>query len=228
MSSILFSSDAFTSRKARLDWVERANQLTHGAAAGLSLIAACALMAAAVPLGDVWLTTGCGVYGVSLVLVYAVSALSHSFRRGRWKHWFRTLDQVCIFFVMSGMFTPVGLTICRAWWPVLAAMWLLSIAGIATKLFVTGLRNVPVWFYVIVGWMPLLAMKPVVEAFPIAGLLWILAGGAFYTCGTYFLANEERAPIFHPIWHLMVIAGSTCHFIVMHQFLVPMLSQSAG
>lgn len=187
------------------------------------MIAATALMVAALPVGDFWLTTGCLVYGVSMVLVYSASALSHSFRRGRWKHWFRTLDQVCIFLLISGTFTPVGLTICRDWWPVLAAMWVLSIAGIVTKLFVTGIRNVPVWFYVSVGWLPLLALKPVIEAFPMTGLFWILAGGAFYTCGTYFLAHEERVPVYHPLWHVMVIAGSACHFIVMHQFLVPML-----
>lgn len=224
MGSILFSTDSFASRKARLDWVERANQVTHAAAALLSLLAAGKLLADALPVHDQWLTIGCAVYGVSLVLVFAISALSHSFRRGRLKHGFRTLDQVAIFLVISGMFTPVGLTICRAWWPVLAAMWLMSLAGSATKLFVTGIRNVPTWFYVAVGWMPLLAAKPVLEQFPLAGLAWILAGGVFYTCGTYFLANDERAPIYHPIWHVMVMAGSACHFIVIDQFLVPLVA----
>ncbi len=223
MSSVFFSSTAFASRKARLDWIERANQLTHGLGAGLSVIAAVALVLAALPVGNSTLTTGCVVYGISTVLVYSASALSHSFRRGRWKHWFRTLDQISIFLVMAGTFTPVGLTVCRDWWPVLATMWMLALIGIAAKLFVTGIRNVPVWFYMIVGWMPLLAMKPVIEVFPISGLCWIFVGGAFYTCGTYFLSNEERAPVYHPIWHVMVIAGTGCHFVVMHQYLVPLI-----
>lgn len=224
---LLFSTSAFETRKARLDWVERANQWTHGAASLASIGAGLALMVAALPVHDVWLTSGCAVYGTSMFLVYAASALSHSFKRGRWKHWFRTLDQVCIFLLISGTFTPVGLTVCRDWWLVLATMWLLSIAGIVTKLYVTGIRNVPVWFYVAVGWLPLVAIKPVIEQFPLMGLLWILAGGGFYTCGTYFLANDERAPAYHPLWHLMVMAGSTCHFIVMHQYLVPLIKGSS-
>lgn len=224
MSGVLFPPAAFPNRKARLDWEERANQITHGLATLISLCGACWLVSSAAELGDTWLTVGCAIYGASLVIVYLMSALSHSFRRGWWKHTFRTLDQVCIFLLISGNYTPVGLTIARAWWPVLAGMWLLSIAGMATKIFVTGIRNVPVWFYVAVGWMPLLATQPIFDNFNIVGLGWIFAGGLSYTIGTLFLANDGRAHYFHPLWHVMVMIGSTCHFLAIQQHLLPCLS----
>ncbi len=224
MSGVIVSSAAFPSRKARLDWEERANQITHGLATLISICGAAWLISSASAVGNTWLTVGCAIYGASLVSVYSMSALSHSFRRGKWKHTFRTLDQVCIFLLISGNYTPVGLTIARDWWPVLAAMWILSFAGMATKIFVTGIRNVPVWFYVAVGWMPLLATQPIFAQFSATGLAWVFAGGLSYTIGTLFLANDQRAHYFHPIWHVMVMIGSTCHFLVIQQHLIPCVS----
>lgn len=224
MSGVIASSAAFPGRKARIDWEERANQITHGLATLISICGACWLISSALAVGNTWLTVGCVIYGASLVSVYSMSALSHSFRRGKWKHTFRTLDQVCIFLLISGNYTPVGLTIARDWWPVLAAMWILSFAGMATKIFVTGIRNVPVWFYVAVGWMPLLATQPIFAQFSAAGLGWVFAGGLSYTIGTLFLANDQRAYYFHPIWHVLVMIGSTCHFLVIQQHLIPCVS----
>lgn len=225
MQGLLFAPVSFPSRRARIAWEERTNAVTHYVAAVLSLFGAVWLTESASQVGDEWLTAGCAIYGASLVLVYAMSALSHSFRRGWWKHTFRTLDQVCIFLLISGNYTPVGLTIARAWWPVLAAMWVLSFAGIATKLFVTGMRNVPVWFYVAIGWMPLLATEPIFQHFDLAALSWIFVGGACYTVGTLFLANDGKHPYFHPLWHLLVMAGSACHFILMQCYLLPVVAK---
>lgn len=208
---------------------ERVNQITHAIAVPATIAATVLLVQASRASGDLWLTSGCLIYGVSLIAVYLFSALSHSFHPGRWRDLFRTLDQVSIFALISGTFTPVGMTICRDgfWWLVLASMWLLAAAGIFTKLFITKLDNVPVWFYLAVGWLPLLAMGRVAEWFPAEGLFWILAGGVLYTLGTFFLLNDQRVRYFHAVWHLLVISASTCHFVVMYCYLVPGL-RSAG
>ena len=163
------------------------------------------------------------IYGASLIAVYVFSTLSHSFSEGRWLHVFRTADQVSIFALITGNFTPVGMMVCRdgAGWTILAAMWTLSPIGILTKLFITKRENVSVWFYLVLGWLPLLSMGPVCEWFPIDGLLWIIAGGGLYTLGTYFFVNDTRVRYFHTVWHVLVIGGSVCHFVVIYCYLIP-------
>jgi len=225
MSGLLWSDPLSGERKSRLLLRERANQLTHGCGAVLSTFAAVVLVRAAAAHGDPWLLAGCRVYAGSLVLLYWTSTLSHSFLSGRRKHSWRTADQISIFLLIAGNFTPVGVTVCRHgwWWLIPAGVWGLALAGILTKLFVTGIRSVPVWFYAAVGWMPLLAAPPAMEFFPPWGLFWIVAGGLCYTVGTLFLSFDERAPFFHPLWHLFTIAGSVCHFIVIYCFLIPLV-----
>lgn len=213
-------------RKTRLIVAERANQATHALATILAVVGTRLLLNDAVLTGNAALIAGCAIFGGAMSLTYLASTLSHSFLRGRWKHRFRTIDQVVIFLLISGSYTPVGLTICRehGMWLLLVAMWTMSLAGIATKLFVTGLRNVPVWFYAVTGWMPALAVGPMVSWFPPGAIVWIIVGGFCYTVGTFFLANDERAVWYHPIWHLLVMTGTACHFMVMYQYLVPSLS----
>jgi len=228
MSGLLWAHIPETStRKADLVATERANQITHGAASVLALIAAIVLVEHAVSRGgEPLLIYGCVCYGVSQFLVYLCSTLSHSYLSGMRKHTFRTLDQVSIFLMIAGGYTPVGLSVCgdAGGVYVVAAMWVLALAGIATKLFFRGILNVPVWFYVAVAWLPILNTKQLLNWFSQEGLLWILAGGICYMIGTYFLINDQRGRYYHPTWHVLVIAGSTCHFLVMYRFVVPGLT----
>jgi len=225
MSGLLWSDPLSGERKSQLVLQERANQITHGAGAVLSTIAAVVLVRAATAHGDPWLIGGCWVYAVSLVLLYWASTLSHSFLSGRRKHAWRAADQICIFLLIAGNFTPVGVTVCRHdwWWLILAGVWGLALAGILTKLFVTGIRSVPVWFYAAVGWMPILAAPPAIDFFPPWGLFWIVAGGGSYTVGTLFLCHDQRVPYFHSLWHMFTVSGSICHFIVVYCLLIPMV-----
>ena len=223
MSGLLWSDPLLGERKSQLVLQERANQISHGIGAVLSTIAAIVLLRAASIHGDPCLLAGCWVYAVSLVMLYATSTLSHSFLSGSRKHIWRSADQVSIFLLIAGTYTPVGLTVCRHgwWWLVLGAMWSLALAGIAIKLFVKGIQNVPVWFYVAVGWMPMLAMGQTIAFFSGWGLFWIIAGGASYTIGTLFLTFDEQVRYFHAIWHVATIIGSAYHFVVIYGFLIP-------
>ncbi|HEY1783975.1 MAG TPA: hemolysin III family protein, partial [Pirellulales bacterium] len=148
---------------------------------------------------------------------------SHSFRRPRLRHFFRTVDQVCIFFLIAGTYTPWGLTYYSAGWgrAILIAMWTLALAGAAFKLFVTGHDNVATAFYVLLGWLPVIGVFEIINIVPAAALSWMVAGGLCYTLGTYFLVRDERRPYYHAVWHLMVIAGSVCHFLAILWYVVP-------
>ncbi len=232
MSGLLWSHIPETStRKADLVATERANQITHGAASVLALIAAIVLVNRALSNGgSPLLIYGCLCYGVSQFLVYLCSTLSHSYLSGIRKHTYRTLDQISIFLMIAGGYTPVGLSVCgdSGGVYVVIAMWTFALAGIATKLFLKGIQNVPVWFYIAVAWLPILNTPALLNWFPTAGLTWILAGGVSYMIGIYFLINDQRGRYFHPTWHLLVIGGSTCHFVVMFCYVVPGLTGSAG
>ena len=232
MSGILWGHIPETStRKADLVATERANQVTHGFAAFLAAVAVVVLIERAWSLGgDALLIACCLSYSVSQFLVYLCSTLSHSYLSGYRKHTFRTLDQVSIFLMIAGGYTPVGLLVCGGFNGVfvVTSMWILALAGIAMKVFVRGIQNVPVWYYVIVGWLPLLNTRQVIDWFPAEGLFWVVAGGASYTIGTYFLLNDSKGRYYHPTWHVLVIAGSACHFWVMYHYVVPGLTAAAG
>jgi len=202
---------------------EAANFATHALGFGLSIVGTVTLLAAMAQYGDTLQLLGAGVYGVALIALYGASTLSHSFERPRVRHFFRTADQVCIFLLIAGTFTPISLTYLRAgwWWALFAAVWALAVLGVIAKVFFTRLHNVAVWAYIGLGWLPVIAIKPILEIVPSGALLWIVAGGLFYTLGTLFLMRDERVPFFHAIWHLFVMAGSACHYYAVLAYVVP-------
>jgi len=202
---------------------ELANCATHALGFALSLVGTVALLNVTARYGDTLQMVGVSVYGATLLALYAASTLSHSFERPRIRHFFRTMDQVCIFLLIAGTFTPISLTYMREgwWWALFISIWGLALAGIFVKIFFAKLQTVAVTAYVLLGWMPTIAIKPIVEAMPAAALWWMLAGGIFYTLGTLFLMRDERVPYFHAIWHLFVIAGSACHYVAVMRFVVP-------
>jgi hemolysin III len=203
--------------------VELANSLTHGIGLALAVVGTGVLVEATARYGDGLQIAGVAIYGATLIAVYAASTLSHAVESPRRRHFFRTVDQVCIFLLIAGTFTPVSLTFFRHgwWWALLISMWAVSLVGIFAKIFYTRLHNVAVSAYVLNGWLPVVAIKPIIETAPGGALAWMLIGGVFYTAGTVFLMRDERVPIFHAVWHVFVIAGSACHYYAMYQWVVP-------
>ncbi|MEX0718968.1 MAG: hemolysin III family protein [Planctomycetaceae bacterium] len=210
----------FTGRGA---YEETANQWTHGIATVAAVYAAFELVEAVRGHADSWALLGVHVYATSLVALYAASTLSHSFRLPRPRHFFRTVDQVCIFLLIVGTFTPVALVYLRDAFglAILGAMWTLALVGIGLKLFVTGIRNVAVPFYVAVGWLPIVTLPRLFSSMDEISLAATLAGGLFYTSGTYFLSIDRRVSYAHAVWHLFVVAGSACHYVVIFRNVVP-------
>lgn len=197
---------------------ETVNQLTHGIGLALSIVGALHLVTHVPIQGNLWV--GIWVYALSLVALFAASTLSHSFVSGPLRTRYRTLDQLCIFAVMAATYTPVSLAVCQdGWWNVpMVLMWLMAGLGVYLKLRVTKENMVPVWFYVALGAIPVLAVPRILQVTGPSGLFWISAGGACYVLGVVFLTNDQRVRYFHAVWHVLVILGSVCHYIVIYDY----------
>lgn len=205
----------------RLSKEELVNAVTHGIGLVLSMFGALVMAWSVWVHGDVWRMLGCGVYLASLVAVYAMSTLSHSVTSPRWRSSFRSLDQGFIYLLIAATYTPFALTYLRTglWWVLLGAIWAVALWGFLSKVvFGHRVESVSIWSYVLLGWMPIVAAPAILEIVPIAAFWWSLLGGVCYSIGTVFLVCDRKVPHFHAVWHLFVMAGSACHFLVILVF----------
>ena len=202
---------------------EIANSLTHGAGFLLSVGGLAVLVTFAALHGDAWAVTAGAVFGATLVLLYASSTLYHAIHTARLKQTLRVVDHVAIFFLIAGTYTPFMLVNLRGpWgWTLFGIIWALAAAGTALKLFFTGrFRIVSTLIYLFMGWMVIIAIKPLVQALPQSGLIMLIGGGLAYSLGTVFYL-WKRLPYHHAVWHLFVLAGSVCHFFAVFVSITP-------
>jgi hemolysin III len=193
---------------------EIANTISHGLGLILALVAVPILIGAAVRAGNLHFIVGVSVFGGTIVLLYLASTLYHSLTHEAAKSLFRLFDHTAIFLLIAGTYTPFSLGVLRGpWgWSMLAAVWALAIVGITLKIRKrTRHSPISIVLYVIMGWLAVVAVKPILMLIPVPGILLILAGGLAYTGGLAFFA-AHRIRYNHFIWHLFVIAGTTCHF----------------
>ncbi|HEU4710380.1 MAG TPA: hemolysin III family protein [Pyrinomonadaceae bacterium] len=194
---------------------EIANSISHGLALLIALAALPVLVLSAANNGSLHFTVGAAVFGTSIVVLYLASTLYHSLTHPRAKHFFRQVDHCAIFILIAGSYTPFTLGALRGpWgWSMLAIIWILAVAGIAMKL-IAGTRHwwVCMSLYVIMGWLALVAIKPMLTLIPTPGILLIFAGGIAYSGGLVFF-GAHRIRYNHFIWHLFVMAGTTCHYL---------------
>ena len=201
---------------------ERFNSISHligaaGALAGLSV-----LVVLASRQGDPWKIVSSSVYGTTLLLLYVVSTLYHSLR-GRAKTVFRKLDHAAIYLLIAGTYTPYTLVTLHGvlGWTLFGVIWALAVIGIVLDTLTgKGLRILPVVVYVLMGWLCLVAIKPLLHSLPPAGFAWLLLGGLFYTAGIVFFALDERVRHFHGVWHVFVIAGSLSHYFAVFFYVI--------
>jgi hemolysin III len=192
------------------------NTVTHGLGFVLAVGGGLLMIWSVLRHGDVWRVTGCGIFAASLVAVYAASTLSHSCKTLRWKSFFRRLDQGCIYFLIVATYTPFGLAYLRtgAGWMLLGGLWTAAFLGFFSKVALAHrVHNISMWTYVALGWLPLIAVPALRHTVPIDSGWWMMGGGVCYLAGTLFLFYDARVRHFHAIWHLLVIAGSACHFL---------------
>jgi hemolysin III len=194
---------------------EIANSVSHGVGLLAALAAIPVLLVSAVRHGGAAGIVGASVFAATVVLLYLTSTLYHALPRNRAKRVFRLLDHGAIFLLIAGTYTPFTLGVLRgAWgWTLFSLVWGLAAAGLALKA-AGGVRSpiLSTCLYLGMGWLVLIAVRPLWLHVPPAGLLWLLAGGLSYTAGVAFFA-AERIRYGHFVWHLFVLAGTACHFI---------------
>ena len=193
---------------------EVANSISHGLGLVLAIVAVPILVLAAVRAGSVRFIVGASVFGGTMILLYLASTLYHSITHEVGKNICRVFDHTAIFLLIAGTYTPFSLGVLRGpWgWSLLAVIWTLAIVGITLKVSKrTRHSRITIVLYVIMGWLAIVAVKPMVMLIPVPGILLIFAGGIAYTGGLAFFA-AQRIRYNHFIWHLFVIAGTTCHF----------------
>jgi hemolysin III len=202
---------------------ETANQLTHGVGLLLSIVGAAILVNSARVHSDPLQFVGCCIYAASLVALYAASTLSHTFRTPPMRHFFRMLDQVCIFLLIAGTFTPFALSyFLHGWlWGLTLAMWGLTCVGIFFKVCFRRMRNVSIGAYVLLAWIPLIAMHEIVRVMPAGALVLVFLGGVLYTLGLLFLVLDEKFPFFHAVWHVLVMSASVVHYCAIMFYVIP-------
>jgi hemolysin III len=194
---------------------EIANSISHGAGLLGAIAITPVLIVRALPAGTV-ATTAVSIFGATMVVLYLASTLYHAFPQSNVKRVFRIFDHSAIFLLIAGTYTPFTLNVLPdVWgWTLFFVIWILAVAGVILK----SVRNVgtgklSLALYLSMGWLAVLATKPLYESLPPWGLFWLLAGGLMYSAGVIFFAWDHRIRYSHFIWHLFVLAGTACHVV---------------
>ena len=203
---------------------EVANSVTHGVGLLASLAGAVVLVSLSVERGEAWHVVSAVIYGVTLVALYAASTLYHALKGTGARGVLRVLDHCAIYLLIAGTYTPVTLVSLRGgWgWALFGAVWFLAVAGIVFKVFAIGrFAILSTVAYVFMGWLCIVAAKPMFILLSPGALVLFGVGGVFYTAGTIFY-HSRRIPYSHAVWHLFVVAGSVCHYLAIALYvLVP-------
>ena len=201
---------------------EKFNAWTHLTGGVLALIGTVWLLILAAMDGDLMKIVSVAIYGFTLVLLYSTSTLYHSVR-GRANAVMQKLDHLSIYLLIAGSYTPFCLVTLRGswgWW-LFGIVWSLAIIGMLQEIKPRSeARVLSIVIYAIMGWIVLVAVKPLLAALGTTGFGWLVAGGVFYTVGIIFFAYDQRFRHWHGIWHLFVIAGSLLHFVAILRYVV--------
>lgn len=192
------------------------NSLTHAMGAGLSVAGLVALIMLTNMRPDPWKYIGFSVYGVSQILLYSSSALMHSFAAlPRIRYYLRIVDQAFVFLLIAGTYTPMTLTAMRGpWgWSIFGVVWTVAVVGILLKTLVFRTRHIITdLLYIPMGWIVIIAIRPMLQMVPMGFIRWMIAGGLCYTGGVVFYLMK-RMRFSHTVWHLFVMGGSICFFM---------------
>ncbi|MHB1530488.1 MAG: PAQR family membrane homeostasis protein TrhA [Acidiferrobacteraceae bacterium] len=193
---------------------ERFNSVSHLAGAVLALGGSVVLIVLASLAGDPWRIVGFSVYGVTLVLLYLFSGIYHG-ASGRVRAVFRRLDYVTIYLLIAGTYTPFVLGPLRGgWgWSLFGILWGLAVLGIVQEFIPQRTRKISLMLYMLMGWLVLIAWKPLIAALSPDAVGWLAAGGMFYSIGIIFFILDERWRYGHQVWHAFVLAGSFAQYV---------------
>ena len=206
----------FTKSSILLDLEDRANSLTHAVGAGIFVAGLALIIVLASLTGDPWKIVSVSIYGATLVILYTISTLYHSVKSIKVRRIFRILDHVSIHLLIAGTYTPFMLVSLRGafGWSIFGMIWGLAVIGIAADVFFTGrFKTLSTILYLLMGWLIVIALRPLSHVLPTAGLALLFAGGAAYSLGAAFYLFDKRLPFGHMVWHIFVLGGSVCHYL---------------
>lgn len=203
---------------------EKLNSISHLVGSVFSLVAFGALLTVGLQTGELRVIISFTVFGLTLVLLYAMSTLYHSFQAPGLKKVFKVLDHISIYLLIAGTYTPLMLVGVDS--PngtrVLGLVWLLAVIGILSEILLSGrvVKVCQLLIYLAMGWACTLDLDGLRAALPAAGFLWLAAGGLVYTAGVVFYVVDKVHWLTHAhgIWHFFVLVGSACHFIAVIGF----------
>jgi hemolysin III len=209
--------------KLRHSLEEIANAITHGIGLLLSIAGFVVLLVLVALRGNAWHMVACSIYGATLICLYTASTLYHAVISPRVKRALRIFDHSAIYLLIAGTYTPFLLVSLRGpWgWSLFGVIWGLALVGVLFKFwFVERFAILSTAVYIAMGWLVVIAAKPVISHLPLTAIIWLLAGGLAYTGGVIFFA-AKRIPYSHAIWHLFVLAGSICHYFAVLATMIP-------
>jgi hemolysin III len=197
---------------------EKLNSITHLVGAVLALVGFGALLTISIQEQNPLLITSFTIFGFTLVLLYTMSTLYHSFHPPKLKKIFQKLDHVSIYLLIAGTYTPYMLVSLREHNGLIMLMliWVMAVIGLLLDIFIPRrIEWLQVLIYLAMGWICMLIFSDLQAAIPSAGVIWLTMGGIAYTAGIifYILDSLKKLRHAHGIWHLFVLSGSICHFI---------------
>jgi hemolysin III len=203
-----------------------ANALSHLGGTLLSIAGLTLMVVFSAIRGNAWYIVSASVFGTSLVILYLSSTIAHWLPEGSAKDRFFVVDQVSIFILIAGTYTPLALIALHgpSGWVIFGIEWGLAIIGIIRLLirkarFEHGVALFDIVIYTLMGWLVVIFSGPVLNSISLMGYLWIIIGGLFYTAGIIFF-KFTKFRYHHLIWHLMVIGGSVSHFTAIFFYLI--------
>lgn len=200
---------------------EQLNAWTHGIGAALG-IGALVLLLVYADNSKPWSLFSVIVYGISIIILFLASTFYHSVEGEKRKYYFRIVDHISIYFLIAGTYTPVLLIVLRdsLGWPLFWTVWGIAAFGVVLKLFFTGKFEIfSTLLYLVMGWLIIFDFSNVFAALGSDGILWLYAGGTFYTVGIIFYI-VQKIPYNHVIWHLFVLAGAISHFFMIFLYVL--------
>lgn len=202
---------------------ENTNIISHAAGFVLSILATVLLVVHAAKFGTAKHIVSFAVFGVSLMVLYAASTLYHSAKKPERRNRLKIFDHAAIYVLIAGTYTPFTLVTLAGTtgWVIFGIAWGAALVGVVLKLFFTGRFSIAsTVMYVLMGWVVVFAIKPLVNTLPAEGLFWLFAGGVAYTVGA-ILYSIKKVPFNHAVFHILVLAGSFCHFISIFYYVLP-------
>ena len=202
---------------------EIANAITHGIGTIFSICALTLLIVFASLYGTVWHVVSFAIFGTTMLLLYTSSTLVHSFPEGRVKDLFEIFDHTSIYLFIAGTYTPFTLTVLKGplGWTLFGIVWGIALVGTIFKAFFTKkFVYMSTVFYIAMGWIIVIAWKPLSEALQTGGIVLLAAGGLAYTLGTIFYV-WRGFKYHHMVWHIFVLLGTICHFFTVLIYVLP-------